>query len=104
MIFIPAFQFTSTEVGKNSDQSKKVKEVEPKDDRARVSDGRKENDAGKTSCSCVFNLVCDVFSMPRIKRKGKLVIFTIYYYSYEDWSAYIKMPYLLYGGECFTGN
>ena len=69
VIFIPAFQFTSKEVGKNFDQSKKVKEVEPKDDRARASDGRKENDAGKTSCSCFFNLICDVVSMPRKHKK-----------------------------------
>ena len=48
VFFIPAFQFTSKNKdseGKNFDQSKKVKE--PNDDRA--GDGRKENDAGKTS-------------------------------------------------------
>ena len=50
MFFIPAFQFTSKNKdseGKNFDQSKKVKEPKADDDRA--GDGRKENDAGKTS-------------------------------------------------------
>ena len=72
VFFIYAFQFTSKEKvseRKNFDQSKKVKE--PKDDRARTtgSDGRIENDAGKISCSCVFNLIWFVVSMPRKRKK-----------------------------------
>ena len=89
MIFIPAFQFTSKEKvseGKNFDQSKKVKE--PKDDRARASDRRIENDAGKTSCSCVFNLICDMVSMPRKhKKEGQAS-------DVHDILLHIKMPYI----------
>ena len=76
VFFIHAFQFTSKEKvseRKNFDQSKKVKE--PKDDRARTtgSDGRIENDAGKISCSCVFNLIWCVVSMPRkYKKEGQI--------------------------------
>ena len=70
VFFISAFQFTSKEKvseGKNFDQSQKVKG--PKADRATGSDGRIENDAGKTSCSCVFNLIWCVVSMPRKHKK-----------------------------------
>lgn len=76
VFFIPAFQFTSKEKvseGKNFDQSQKVKEPKADSARATGSDGRIENEAGKTSCSCVFNLIWCVVSMPR---KHKLVIFT----------------------------
>lgn len=72
VFFIPAFQFTSKEKvseGKNFEQSQKVKGPKADSAGATGSHGRIENDAGKTSRSCVFNLIWCVVSMPRKHKK-----------------------------------
>lgn len=72
VFFIPAFQFTSkgkVSEGKNFEQSQKVKGPKADSAGATGSDGRIENDAGKTSRSCAFNLIWCVVSMPRKHKK-----------------------------------